>query len=335
MPSISTPRAPRPTPALKSSAPIFVDPSAARIALRGELIASAEDEIASVQAGRVGRDLHLWVAGTSMTALTVDAKLMVVLPKILRPDAQDALIVAFGMGSSYREALRLGMRTTGVELVPSVPQMFGYYFSDASSVLADPRGRLVIADGRNHVELTGDRYDIIVVDPPPPIRTAGAAVLYSREFYAASAARLTDGGMMMEWIPYDQSVDEFRSHVRTFSDVFDHVLIAFGPGGYGVFMFGSHAPLAFDPVTVNAILARPGIADDLAASPDGRGRTARGWSALVPLLVWLRDDAVRRFAGDAPLITDDRPRSEYFLLRSLFGASSPAMTETSLLAAAR
>ena len=67
----------------------------------GRLFASAEDEIASVQAGQVRSTPQLWVAGTSMTLLTIDAKLMPILPLMANPDAKEALIVAFGMGSSY------------------------------------------------------------------------------------------------------------------------------------------------------------------------------------------------------------------------------------------
>ena len=56
-----------------------------------------------------------------MTLLTVDAKLMPVLPLILRPDSKTELTIAFGMGSAFRAALIAGLKTDAVELVPSVP----------------------------------------------------------------------------------------------------------------------------------------------------------------------------------------------------------------------
>ncbi|HEX5147895.1 MAG TPA: fused MFS/spermidine synthase, partial [Candidatus Limnocylindrales bacterium] len=66
---------------------ILVDPSVARIErLDGELFASHEDEIASVQAGSISGYKQLWVTGASMTVLTVDARLMPILPLLLRPD---------------------------------------------------------------------------------------------------------------------------------------------------------------------------------------------------------------------------------------------------------
>ncbi len=308
--------------------PAFVtDPSQLRVEQSGTLFASAEDEIASVQAGEIGKDKHLWVAGTAMTLLTVDAKLMPLMPLMARPNAHSLLAIAFGMGSAYREGLIAGLDVQGVELVPSVPSMFGFYYPDAASVLANPDGQLVISDGRNHVELTDRTYDIVVVDPPPPIESSGTAVLYSQEFYRASEGRLNPGGMMMEWMPYGQSLDEFRAHVRTFLSVFPQVTIAFGPGGLGVYMLGSQTPFAFTPEAIRSVLSRPGVAPDLTNTPDGRGRSLQAWIAQIPQLLWISNDRVRRFAGDGPLITDDRPLTEYFLLRRLYGLTGPSMVQ--------
>ena len=114
-----------------------------------------------------------------MTLLTVDAKMMPILPLIARPDSERALVVAFGMGTAYRTALIAGLRTDAVELVPSVPRMFRYYYDDAQTYLDHPQGRVVIADGRNHLELVDERFDIIVTDPPPPIQSSGVSVISS------------------------------------------------------------------------------------------------------------------------------------------------------------
>jgi MFS family permease len=161
---------------------VLVQPNEAWVqSAGGAVFDSAEDEIASVQAGQISFTPELWVQGTSMTLLTVDAKLMPILPLIARPDARDALVVAFGMGSAFRSALIAGLRTDTVELVPSVPEMFGYYYEDAEAMLANPDGRVIIADGRNHLELANRRYDVIVTDPPPPIESSGAAVISSLE----------------------------------------------------------------------------------------------------------------------------------------------------------
>ena len=140
-----------------------------------------------------------------MTLLTVDAKLMPVLPLIARPESDRALVVAFGMGTAFRSSLIAGLRTDVVELVPSVPRMFGWYYPDAEAVLADPDGHLVVADGRNHLELETERFDIIVTDPPPPIESSGASVISSLEYYRAGHAHLTPGRR-------DDAVGAVRGH---------------------------------------------------------------------------------------------------------------------------
>jgi spermidine synthase len=303
-----------------------VDPGAARVLeAGGTIFAAAEDEIASVQAGQVVAK-ELWVTGTSMTLLTVDAKLMPVLPLVLRPESESALTVAFGMGSAFRAGLAAGLRTDAVELVPSVPEMFGWFYADAAAVLADPKGQVIIADGRNHMELTDRRYDIIVTDPPPPIESSGASVISSLEYYRAGHARLNPGGVMMQWTPYGGTVDEFRAHLRTFHAVYPHVIIAFGPGGYGFFMFGSDDPMAFSDAAIAEVLGRPGILEDISSAFDSPEQTIDGWTERIHSLVWIVDDEVSRFTGDGPLITDDRPLPEYFLLRRLFGTPSPRVS---------
>ncbi len=310
---------------------ILVDPSVARIeAAKGELFASREDEIASVQAGTVAGYPELWVTGTSMTLLTVDAKLMPILPLMLRPDSKSALTVALGMGSAFRSGVIAGLRTDAIELVPSVPMMFGYFYPDAAQILASPNGRVVVTDGRNYMALTDSRYDIIVTDPPPPIESSGVSVISSLEYYQAGHDRLNRGGIMMQWVPYGQTIDEFRAHIRTFASVFPHVLVLRGPGSYGFFVMGSDRAMAFSDATVREVLARPGILETISGAYDSPRTTVDGWSEAIPGLVWLEGGQVAAFAGSGPLVTDDRPLPEYFLLRRAFGEESPLVTPQSL-----
>jgi spermidine synthase len=309
----------------------IVDPSIARIRQRNAtLYESREDEIASVQAGKTVTP-QLWVTGTGMTLLTVDAKLMPVMPLVVRPDSKTALTVAFGMGSAFRGAVIAGLETEAVELVPSVPKMFHYFYPDAEAVLANPNARVIVTDGRNHMELTDKSYDIIVTDPPPPIESSGASVISSLEYYQAGHRHLNPGGVMMQWTPYGGSVDEFRAHLRTFHSVFRHMVVAFGPGGYGFFLMGSDEPMAFDDATIREVLSRPGVLEDISSAYDSPEKTLDGWAARIPRQVWIEDAEVATFTGDGPLITDDRPLPEYFLLRRLFGDTSPRLTPSELL----
>ena len=84
----------------------------------------------------------------------------------------------------------------------------------------------------------------------------------------------------MEWIPYGQTIDELKTHVRAFDAVFPQVTIVFGPGGYGMYMLGSDDPIAFDHAAIRTVLERPGVlARDLVAPTTARIDTIDGWTA--------------------------------------------------------
>jgi spermidine synthase len=298
-------------------------------------VTHAEDELATVDTvGGPPKGRRLLVGGVGMTSLTVDTKLMGYLSKALRPDARDFLVIAFGMGGTYRSGLELGLRTDAVELSPTVPSRMPVFFPDAERFLQDPQGRVIVSDGRNYVRLSRETYDMVAVDPAPPIESAGSVVLYTREFLTEGKARLRPGGTFMLWIPYALPLDDFKEHVRTFTGVFPHVRLVLSPGRHGVFMFGSDAPLEFDEANIRRVLGSPAALRDLNDVPDHPPTDADGWVEVVRRAQWLADDRLRAFVGPGPEITDDRPRSEYFLWRRAFMDDRAYISEASLLRAA-
>jgi len=311
----------------------FRNPTTHRVqAGGGRIFASTEDEIASVDAGEQDGYLQLWVAGTSMTALTADTKLMPLLPLMLRPQANHGLVIAFGMGTAFRASIVAGVRTDAVELVPSVPAMFQWFYPDAPDVLANPAGHVVVADGRNYVALTTQTYDFVVVDPPPPIESSGVSVISSLEFYRAAKARLTPGGVMMQWVPTGQTVDDFIAHVRTFLQVFPNVRVIAGPGGAGFYLLGSDGSVDPDPALMTAALERPGVLADVNSAPDSQNRTVAEWVTTLQDNTWASGDRLRALVGDGPLITDDHPLPEYFLLRRMTHVGAPLLSLDALRA---
>ena len=298
-------------------------------------VTHAEDELATVDTvGGPPRGRRLLVGGVGMTSLTVDTKLMAYLSKVLRPEASDFLVIAFGMGGTYRSGLQLGMRTDAVELSPTVPSRMPVYFPDAERFLNHPEGRVIISDGRNYVRLSRETYDLVAVDPAPPIESAGSVVLYTREFLTEGKARLRPGGVFMLWIPYALPLEDFKEHVRTFAGVFGHVRLVLSPGRHGVFMFGSDAPLEFTEPNIRQVLGAPNALRDLNDVPDHPPTDADGWVQVIRRSQWLADDELRSFVGSGPEITDDRPRSEYFLWRRAFMDDAAYISESMLLRAA-
>ncbi len=306
-----------------------------RLRSLGLPVTHAEDELATVDTvGGPAARRRLLIGGVGVTSLTVDTKLMGYLSKALRPRARDFLVIAFGMGSTYRSGLELGMHTDAVELSPTVPGRMPVFFPDGREYLHHPDGRVITSDGRNYVRLARDRYDLIAVDPAPPIESAGSVVLYTREFLNEGRARLRPGGVLMLWMPYALPMEDLKAHVRTFHGAFPHVSLLLSPGGHGIFMFGSDAPLEFSDQTVLRVLGNPQALRELADSPDYPPTDGPGWVRAVRRAEWLADGQVTAFTGPGPEITDDRPRSEYFLWRRAFMTDKAYVNEAMLRAAA-
>jgi hypothetical protein len=99
--------------------------------------------------------------------------------------------------------------------------------------------------------------------------------------------------------------------------VYPYVIAVKGIVGYGCYMLGSMQPMTLDPAVAKQVLERPGVLADISGAFDSPETTIDGWLALIKERTWYADDALRTFAGDGPMITDDHPRPEYFLLREL------------------
>src|ERR1700749_4853404 len=106
-----------------------------------------------------GMQRHLITNGIGMTYLTPITKMMAHATfASLETSPRNALIICFGMGTTYRSAMSWGIQVTVVELVPSVPRLFSYFHSDGEKLLASPNSHIVIDDGRRYLDRSHDKY---------------------------------------------------------------------------------------------------------------------------------------------------------------------------------
>jgi hypothetical protein len=108
--------------------------------------------------------------------------------------------------------------------------------------------------------------------------------------------------------------------------VFPNVNVTAGPGGYGYYMLGSDGNVEIDRQALIDVLNRPGVLDDVNSAPDASGLTAEQWADRIAGLKWASGDQLRQAVGDGPLITDDRPLPEYFILRRLANPDAPLLS---------
>jgi spermidine synthase len=273
---------------------------------------AAEDETAHVYAYRKtdNSEYGLLVDGIGMSVLVDETKLMAHLPILTHPNPKDMLVICFGMGTTFRSSLSYGINVDAVELVPSVPKMFPIFFPDAKKVMANPRARVIINDGRNYVRITDKKYDIIQVDPPPPINAAGTTVLYSREFYEDAKRIMNPKGLFLQWMFYGTRADDMKMLLKSFTDAFPYVSVFHSPRQIGIYLIGSTSPI---PVPNGAdwdkkLRATPAALTDV---------TEWGpWDGYkLASIFWGDRTVLHRYLTGAVPVTDDRPNTEYFYLR--------------------
>ena len=274
------------------------------------------DSTATVTAAGEGMKRRLLVNGTGMTILTPITKMMAhITLASLDHTPHSALIICFGMGTTFRSAIAWNISTTAVELVPSVPRLFSYYHADAAEVMASPLAHVVIDDGRRFLERSPAKYDAIIVDPPPPVPAAGSSLLYSQDFYAVAKQRLEPGGILQQWLPVASDPTQ-AAVARAIKSSFPYVRVFRGMGGWGWHFLASERPI---PVrTAAELLARmpPGAVSDMmewgpAPSPEEQMNLLLSHQSST--------DAIIALSPATPALTDDRPINEFFLLRRLYG----------------
>ncbi len=255
-----------------------------------------------------------------MTILTPTTKFMAHLPLAFHQGPpQAALIICFGMGTTFRSSLSWDVHTTAVELIPSVPQAFGFYHSNAPAVLQDPKGSIIIDDGRRFLSRSGDRFDVIVIDPPPPVEAAGSSLLYSREFYELAKQRLKPNGILQAWFPGAKPgspvgrTATFQAVARSLHESFPYVRCYGSLGKWGRHLLASMQPIP--------LLGPPELA---ARMPESARKDLLEWTTETDPAAYLNEvlsqeiplDTIFGGKGSAR-VTDDLPYNEYFLLREV------------------
>lgn len=173
---------------------------------------------------------------------------------------------------------------------------------------------MVTSDGRNFLKLTQNRYDVITIDPPPPIDGAGVNHLYSLDFLELARDHLKPGGLMTHWIPLPGSaagVDDWETFgmlLRTFAAAFPYAVEIPSENRIGVHVVGSMEPIDISEESIQRRLGIPSVARD---ASEWSPVSAAYFREVIPV----NGVALEGF----PMVTDDRPNLEFGWLRAWRG----------------
>ncbi len=184
------------------------------------------------------------VIGTSYDAIKV-VKMVGHLPFLLGLECQDALVVGFGIGVT---TAAIGVHSEVknidcVELVGNLTDVAHFYTDINNNIHQDKRIRFIEDDGRHFLQTTEKKYGLISSDPTHPILGSGS--LYTREYFELCSERLTDKGMVSQYLPLHKlSLSDFMGIIKTFHSVFPNSTVWLGH--YHAVLIGSKQPIEID-----------------------------------------------------------------------------------------
>ncbi len=185
------------------------------------------------------------------------------LPALLSDRAENAMVIAFGTGTTAGAVARHESvkRMEVVEVSPAVLELADYFGEANRYVLRDPRTVKVLDDGRNALLLHEADLDIITLEPLMPYSPAGLP-FYTKEFYELAKSRMREGGVVCQWVPvHAMQADLYAAFVRTFFEVFPEGSLWFFEQSTA--LIGRKGTAQPDAATLAARMEAPDVRADL------------------------------------------------------------------------
>jgi spermidine synthase len=158
---------------------------------------------------------------------------------------------------------------------------------------------------------TTDQFDVITLDPPPPVEAAGSSMLYSKEFYVAIRRRLSPTGILQTWLPAGDATDR-AAVAKAIKESFPYVRVYLSVEHQGEHFLASTRPIPdWTPEQLVQHMPAAAITDMMEWGPEP---TPQKQFAVVLDSEFPIDQLIAE-APNAPPLQDDRPVNEYYVLR--------------------
>ncbi|MDP2643650.1 MAG: fused MFS/spermidine synthase [Desulfobacterales bacterium] len=239
-------------------------------------------------------------------------------PLLFHPRPDKVMVLGLASGMTAGEVLRYPVKQLDVlEINDQVVKASGFFSPWNNAFSRDPRTRIIVQDGRNHLALTREKYDVIISEPSNPWM-AGLANLFSREFFQTVKSRLNETGIFVQWIQaYEMDWPTFAMIGRTFAEIFpEGLLITTTPEeevDYLLVGFSGEKMLDLETARKNMKYARQ----------------SRNISIEDPRLIlhFIITEDLKRLFGQGPVHTDNWPRLEFAAPKYLYDDDFPIQNQ--------
>jgi spermidine synthase len=180
------------------------------------------------------------------------------LPMLQHSFPQKVLILGGGLGGVLKEVLTHDVtRVTYVELDPVLIDLVKAYSPEIHVLLDDPRVESVHMDGRLFIKKPNTKYDVVIVNLPPP-STLQLNRYYSKEFFLEVEDALEEDGVISIGLPSSTAHISLEMSTRnrcvynTIESVFPSCIVV--PGYHNLFIASKNSEehaLTNDPYVIS------------------------------------------------------------------------------------
>lgn len=147
-------------------------------------------------------------------------------PMIIHPNPKTVMVLGLASGITCGEVLYYPVEKLDILEISNKVVAASHLFRPwNNNVLSDPRSNLIVQDGRAHLQLTNQTYDVIISEPSNPWM-AGLSALFTYDFFSLAKDRLNNEGIFAQFIHgYQMDWPTFALVGRTFAQAFPNNLL--------------------------------------------------------------------------------------------------------------
>ncbi|MGB9708952.1 MAG: polyamine aminopropyltransferase [Infirmifilum sp.] len=174
---------------------------------------------------------------------------------ITHPTPRKVLIVGGGEGATLREVLKHDTveHVVMVDIDQELVELAKKYLPEwHKGAFDDPRVELLFMDGKEYIEKTREKFDVVILDLTDPIKDTPGVLLYTREFYEAVKKILNKEGVMVTQATSTRYyINAFTIIGNTLREVFPYVRLykVFVPAFYSEWGFAI-GTISRDPLSI-------------------------------------------------------------------------------------
>ena len=219
---------------------------------------------------------------------------------------ETSAMIGYGSGVTAGAALQWPLETLEcVEIEPAMVEASTYFNHVNHRPLEDDRMEVIESDGRNYLEYTDEKYDVIVSEPSNPW-IAGVASLFTVDHFEHVKSHMKEDAVFAQWVQlYEMRPENVRTILNTFLEVFPHVHgFSSQAKGTDLILIASKKPLPFPAESYERAWSIESARKELKRAGIRHIHDLYG-------LAFMSKKELRAFADGAPLNTDDNGRLEF------------------------